>query len=245
VSTLVAGQDGTKERCRCASRLGADPGAAVRAEPVVIRSPEQAADLIAALPELRDRALWATAFYAGLRRGELMALRWQDLDLATGTLQVERSFDPKAGVFVGPKSRAGRRQVPIAGALRDALLDLRVSFDTPDQDALVLADEDGEPFAYSSARKRAKEAWEAAGLDPIGLHAARHTAAALMIAAGVNVKALSTFMGHFSITITLDRYGHLMPGSIGEATTLLDAYLARTGARTGAQPEESLQIGGR
>ena len=68
------------------------------------------------------------------------------------------------------------------------------------------------------------------------LHQARHTFARLMIAAGVNAKALSTYMGHGSITITLDRYGHLMPGNEEEAAGLLDAYLvAATGAQTGAQ----------
>ena len=57
--------------------------------------------------------------------------------------------------------------------------------------------------------------------------ACRHTFASLMIAAGVNAKALQTFMGHSSITETLDRYGHLMPGSEEEAAGLLDAYLER------------------
>jgi integrase len=65
-------------------------------------------------------------------------------------------------------------------------------------------------------------------IEPIGLHEARHTYASLMIAAGVNVKALSVYMGHSSITITLDRYGHLLPGAEGEAAELLDAYLGRT-----------------
>ena len=59
------------------------------------------------------------------------------------------------------------------------------------------------------------------------LHECRHTFASLMIAAGVNAKALSTYMGHASITITLDRYGHLMPGNEEEAAGLLDPYLAR------------------
>ena len=62
-------------------------------------------------------------------------------------------------------------------------------------------------------------------LRPIGLHEARHTFASLMIAAGVNVKALSTYMGHSGISITLDRYGHLLPGNEQEAAGLLDAYL--------------------
>jgi integrase len=60
-----------------------------------------------------------------------------------------------------------------------------------------------------------------------GLHEARHTFASLMIAAGVNAKALCTYMGHSSLTITYDRYGHLMPGNEGEAAALLDAYLVR------------------
>jgi integrase len=59
---------------------------------------------------------------------------------------------------------------------------------------------------------RARSAWLAADLEPIGLHECRHTFASLMIAAGVNVKALATFMGHASITITLDRYGHMHSG---------------------------------
>jgi hypothetical protein len=62
-----------------------------------------------------------------------------------------------------------------------------------------------------------------------------------MIAAGVNVKALSEFLGHSSITITLERYGHLLPGSLSEAATLLDAYLARTGEQTGERLANPLQ----
>src|SRR5262249_7972147 len=82
-----------------------------RSERVEIVSNEHAGDLIAALETERDRGLWATAFYAGLRRGELMALRWADLDLGAGELRVEQSYDPKDAVFVEPKSRAGRRRV--------------------------------------------------------------------------------------------------------------------------------------
>lgn len=57
---------------------------------------------------------------------------------------------------------------------------------------------------------------------------ARHTFASLMIVAGVNAKALSTYLGHASVTITFDRYGHLMPGNEAEAAEVLDAYLARS-----------------
>jgi hypothetical protein len=82
-----------------------------------------------------------------------------------------------------------------------------------------------QPFSNQAISQRANRIWKEAGLQRIGLHDCRHTFASLMIAAGVNAKALSTFMGHSSITITLDRYGHLFPGSEEEAAGLLDAYL--------------------
>jgi integrase len=75
--------------------------------------------------------------------------------------------------------------------------------------------------------KRAREAWEDARLEPIGLHDARHSFASYMIAAGVNAKALQVYMGHASIEVTFNLYGHLMPGSEAEAAQRLGAYLAR------------------
>jgi len=69
--------------------------------------------------------------------------------------------------------------------------------------------------------------WGRAGLKPLGFHEARHTYASFMIAAGVNAKALSTYMGHSSITVTIDRYGHLMPGNEKEAARLLDAFVVK------------------
>jgi integrase len=78
------------------------------------------------------------------------------------------------------------------------------------------------------------------GVEPPTLHACRHGYAALMIAAGVNVKALSTFMGHANIRITLDQYGHLLPGAEDEAAGLLDAFLGRQlGAPTATHSVES------
>jgi len=188
-----------------------------------IASPAEAAALLATLPE-RDRAIWATAMYTGLRRGELLGLRWEDVDLAAGVIHVERSWDAKEGV-VGPKSRAGRRTVPIPAALRDYLVKHKLRLGR--HVGLVFGTSYTQPFTPSNVRKRANAAWLRAGLEPIGLHECRHTFASLMIAAGVNGKALSVYMGHSSVTITLDRYGHLMPGNESEAANLLDAYLVR------------------
>jgi integrase len=197
---------------------------AVRGRRERIASPEEAQRLLAALPE-RDRPIWATALYAGLRRGELMALRWEDVDLATGVLRVQRAYDDKEHVEIEPKSRAGRRIVPIVGALRDSLVEHKAR-ERRDV-GLVLGSTPETPFQSSTLWRRARRAWKRAGLEPIGLHEARHTFASVLIAAGVNAKAITTYMGHASIQTTYDLYGKLMPGSESEATALVDAYLAR------------------
>jgi len=197
---------------------------AVRGRRERIASPEEAQLLLVALPD-RDRAVWATALYAGLRRGELMGLRWEDVDLAKGVIRVERAYDEKERVHVEPKSHAGRRTVPIVGALRDELLahKTRQGHDS----GLVFGATEETPFVTSNVWRRAQVAWRRAGLNPIGLHEARHTFASTLIAAGVNAKAITTYMGHASIQTTYDLYGKLMPGSESEATALVDAYLAR------------------
>jgi integrase len=201
---------------------------AVRGKRDRIVSPDEAEALLAALPE-RDRALWATALYAGLRRGELQALAWEDVDLANGVINVERAWDVQEGP-IEPKSRAARRKIPIPAILRDYLLEHRHG--RPGALGHVFGRPDGQAFDGPTVDARAKTAWRRAGLDPITLHQARHTFASLMIAASVNAKALATYMGHASVTITLDRYGHLMPGNEFEAAARLDAYLDRASAET-------------
>ena len=196
-------------------------------------SPDEAQSYLAALPD-RDRALWATALFGGLRRGELMGLRWEDIDFDAGVIRVERSWDPRAEVFTEPKSRAGRRAVPIAKALREHLIAHRLQAGRTT--GLAFGRDADTPFHDSTLLRRARDAWNEAELEPVGLHEARHTFASLMIGAGVNAKALSVYIGHASVTLTLDRYGHMFPGNEGEAAGLLDAYLERaTGAQTGAQ----------
>ena len=194
-----------------------------------IAAPEEGSALIAALPA-EDRAIWATAMYAGLRRGELRALRWSDVDLAGGVIRIERAWDDEEGV-IEVKSRAGRRAVPIAAVLRDHLLEHRLRTGR-DGEGLVFGAAVEKAFEPSTVNRRARAAWKVAELEHIGLHEARHTFASLMIAAGVNAKALSTYMGHASIAITFDLYGHMMPGNEAEAAGLLDAYLARAASQS-------------
>ena len=219
---------------------------APRPKEVEIVAPELADRLLAAVPD-QDRAIWATALYAGLRYGELRALRWRCVDLAAGTIRVESSWDDREG-SIEPKTRTSRRTVPVPAMLRDVLVDHKLETGRED-DELVFGATSERPFAANVIYRRADLAWRRED-DVVGrlrLHQARHTYASFMIAAGVNAKALSTFMGHSSIKVTFDLYGHLMPGTEAEAAALLDTYLeaqmdraamhARclTGAPTGAQ----------
>lgn len=204
---------------------------AVRGRRDRIASVSEADELLAVLRD-DDRALWATAFLGGLRRGELMALDFKhafDADGAASLISVERSFDPVAAEFITPKSHAGTRRVPVTQELRGYLTShqLLIGRNT----GLVFGRTATRPFDDRALKLRAERAWHAAGLRPITLHEARHTYASLLIAAGVNTKAISTYLGHASVTITLDRYGHLMPGNEAEAADMLDAYIARERAR--------------
>jgi len=154
-----------------------------------------------------EQSLWGTGFYAGLRRSELQALRWEDVDLAAGFISVARGWDREAGEQ-RPKSKAGRRRVPVCAELRELLLRDR----TRRSKGLVFGRSGESPFDPSWVQERADRTWRVHGLTRITLHECRHTFASYLIAAGVNAKAVQQIMGHSSIKVTYDLYGHLLPG---------------------------------
>ncbi|HEY0280507.1 MAG TPA: tyrosine-type recombinase/integrase [Solirubrobacterales bacterium] len=197
---------------------------AVRGRRERYATPGEAEQLIEAVAKPGDRAIWATAFYGGLRRGELRALRRSHVKLADGVIDVNKGWDPYEGE-IDLKSRSGKRRVPIPAALHDFLEVALLETEDRGPNGHIFGPRKSSTFSPDKLQKRADEAWSVARLSRITLHECRHTFASLMIAAGVNAKSLQEFMGHASITITLDRYGHLMPGSEAEAASLLDSYL--------------------
>jgi integrase len=197
-----------------------------------IADADEADALLGALP-LQDRALWATAFWAGLRRGELRALRVSDLDLKAGLIRVRRSWDDSEGELADGKTDNAARDVPLVVAeLRGELTEHLVRTGRRDRD-LVFGRTADEPFVPSTVRRDALAAWGKAGLAPITLHEGRHTLASLLIAAGVDAGAISDWMGHSNPTFTYKRYRHLFDDAAERAEKQVAAFLAAQRAGSG------------
>ena len=201
---------------------------------------QEADELIGALPD-GERALWATAIYGGLRRGELRALRWSDLDLAgePGTIHVQRTWDDIEGE-VPTKSEAGARIVPLAGRLRALVIAHRLTTGRGDND-LVFGRSSTLPFIPSTVRSRALRAWGAENarrlksdphatlIVPVTLHEGRHSNASYLIEAGLNDLELTATIGHSDPRTTKMIYGHLFPDSAATVAAKIDAYLDADG----------------
>jgi integrase len=187
--------------------------------------------LLEALP-VDVRPIYATAAYAGLRRGELRALRVSDVNEVY--LWVERSWDDKAGV-IDPKSKAGRRHVPLPATLR-AILTEHIERTGRSGDELVFGRTATEPFTPSHVRRQAGA--------PFGLHELRHSYSSYLDAAGISETRADRYMGHSNPSVQA-RYRHQLEGQLTEDAKRLDEYLTgaatgkvvsiATGAQTGAQ----------
>jgi integrase len=142
-----------------------------------------------------DRALYLAATMAGLRQGELIALRWQDVDWIAGVIRVRRSFT--RGQFGTPKSRRSSRAVPMADRL-GAELDrhFQGSAYQADSDLVFCHPETGNPYDASKMRKRFRAALKAAGVRSVRFHDLRHSYGTAMAAAGAPLRALQEWMGH-------------------------------------------------
>jgi integrase len=177
----------------------------------------------------------------GMRRGEVLGLRWSDLDLDAGRLAVRQTLsaprDPDTGrhvpIFGEPKTKRGRRSVPLpartVAALRghrkaQAAERLLVGPDYQDH-GLVFAEPDGGPVHPDRFRVRFEHRVARSGLPPIRFHDLRHTYATLALQAGVHGKVVSGILGHANIGITLDTYSHAIPAMEESAAETVAALM--------------------
>jgi integrase len=185
----------------------------------------QATEIPQMFAALRGHELYSlavTAFGTGMRRGELCALRWQDVDLDGAMLRVERSLEEtrKAGLrFKAPKSTRSRRSISLAPAVVAQLRAhwkaqqeqrLSLGLGKAPADALVFCRFDGSPYWPDRLTDVFSSALASAGLPHVTLHTLRYTHASQLIASGMDILTISRRLGHSSAAITLGVYGHLM-----------------------------------
>lgn len=186
-------------------------------------------------------ALWRLALLCGLRRGELLGLMWDDLDLDRGTLAVRRTLSRgKGGTWeLGqPKTASGRRSIALPASCIAALRRhkarqnaerLRLGALWQDRD-FVFTNASGGPLHVNSLMDRFARLVARAGVPRIRFHDLRHTCATLLLAEGVHPKIVQERLGHSDISMTLNRYSHVTPGMQRQAADILDAALDRAAA---------------
>lgn len=187
-------------------------------EPAAVR-----AFLEKAKPEWRT--LFLCAVTTGMRRGELVALRWGDVDWQSGRIWVRRNAN-RHGDFQEPKSRGSVRAIAMPASLVSALRLHRMASLFKGEDDLIFSTAKGTLLdGHNVVEREFKPTLRRAGLATIRFHDLRHTFASLLIAQGAHPKLISEQLGHASVQITLDRYGHLMDQSYGDASDKLEATL--------------------
>lgn len=171
--------------------------------------------------------MYVLALASGMRQGELFGLHWADIDFNGGFLVVRRSLENLAGAarLKEPKTGKGRR-IDLPAFAVAALNDHRKqSLAEGTLGAVVFTGPDGKFLQPSNVRQRSFAAIERAGVPEIRFHAMRHTCATLLLQAGENVKVVSERLGHSSIKITLDVYGHVLPGMQRAAANTMQKLL--------------------
>lgn len=211
---------------------------AVEADEISIVPPDRVGDIVTKLRGRSSYAAMVTALFTGMRCGELLALRWNCVDLDGKLLQVREALEEtKAGGirFKAPKTRAGRREITMPDVVVDTLrahrkaaLEQRVALGLgklPD-DALVFPAAGGGPQSPQALSKAWRRAAADLSLDGVTLHALRHTHASQLIEAGVDIVTISRRLGHASPNVTLGVYAHLFQKRDDKAAAAINGALA-------------------
>jgi integrase len=182
----------------------------------------------------------ALSLGTGMRRGELLALKWEDVDLDGSKVRVKRALEETAAGlrFKAPKTKHGRRSISLPPSAVEALrlhrlkqLELRVALGLgkPGQGTLVFSTIEGAPLSPDNLSRDWRRAVAALGLPRVKFHALRHSHASALIASGLDVLTVSRRLGHGSPVVTLNTYAHLFGKTDEGAADAIEAALRTTG----------------
>jgi len=194
--------------------------------------------LLEAARNNRDYAVICTAIFTGMCLGELVGLKWEDIDLNAKTIAVRRTLQRLTGqglIFTDPKSQKSRRQIVIPSALTDILREHRKAqrelkllyWPAYREHDLVFPRPDGSPEGPSNLSNRFKALAARVGLKGLRFHDLRHLHATILLAQGIHPKVVQERLVHQSITLTLDTYSHVIPTLQREAADALEKLFGR------------------
>jgi integrase len=186
-------------------------------------SPVEARKLIEAVRGDKLEALYVLAVHTGMRQGELLALKWEDIDLIEEVIRIRHTLVRSGGrISIGePKTKGSRRTVHLTDAAAEALKthleqqleDIERLGDLYRDHGLVFTSQVGTLINPSNLRRRSfAPLLERAGLPQIRFHDLRHTCATLLLSRNVHPKYVQELLGHATVAITLDTYSHVIPG---------------------------------
>lgn len=187
----------------------------VKKKPLEVYTEEEIKDILAKAKDTNAYLMLIILFNTGLRRGELLGLRWSDIDLDKKTLIVQHNLVSADGKVYekDPKSESGKREIPLSDALVQVLKEAR------DKDIEAFGEKyasagyvihlpNGDPYKPDSISQKWKRFAKSNGIRYLKLHGIRHTVASQMIHKNVNCKTVQAIMGHADIKVTLDTYAH-------------------------------------
>jgi len=199
---------------------------AIEDKKITVLSVEDIQGFLKQVTDKKYQTLFMLAITSGARQGELLGLKWSDIDWTNSQIHIQRTYNK--GRWFAPKTKSSQRRIDIGPSVVQALKEWKLAC-LPNDLNLVFPNEAGQPINYSNMVNRVYlPALKAAGIARIKFHALRHTTASLMIEQGENIKYIQSQLGHSSPTVTLNVYAHLMKPTNQEAACRLESTIFET-----------------
>lgn len=208
---------------------------------IAVLSPSQINEFLGKVEGQKYQTLFTLAVFTGARQGELLGLKWGDVDRKNNQVHIQRTFTK--GQFFPTKTKASNRKIDLGPKVMTELKKWKLACPKSELD-LIFPNEAGRPMNYSNMMNRHfKPALKAAGLPEIRFHDLRHIYASLLIEQGENIKYVQSQLGHSSPTVTLNVYAHLMkPTNQDAAYRLENAIFQESGCKMVAKTKKGLRL---